>query len=164
MKIRHFLLWIVVGVSLLLVGCTPARSEADYIRTGGRGEVVGSLNGLEFTATIELGKNGESVRVEYLSPASLCGVILVSDGERCEVHLGEVSFSCEASKMSGFLSPATAFLLYGDAKSVQKAGENTVLIFPSGSVLTLSPKGEPIALSGEDIDVRVVWWESGNLS
>ena len=50
------------------------------------------------------------------------------------------------------------------SKSVQKEGENTVLTFPCGSVLTLSQKGEPIALSGESIDMRVVWWESGNLS
>ena len=161
MKIRHFLLCVVVGVSLLWLGCAPARSETDYLVTGGRGEVVGKLNGMDFTAVIELGENGESVGVEYLSPASLCGVILVSDGEHCEVNLGEVSFSCEASKTDGFLLPATAFLLYGDAKSVQKDGENTVLTFPSGSVLTLSPKGEPLALSSENIDVRVVWWECG---
>ena len=164
MKIRHFLLCVVVGVSLLWVGCTPARSGTDYLTTGGRGEVTGRMNGMEFTAVIELGENGESVGVEYFSPASLCGVILVSDGERCEVNLGEISFSCEASKTDGFLRPATAFLLYGDVKSVQKDGENTVLTFPSGSVLTLSPKGEPLALSSEDIEVRVVWWECGNLS
>ena len=164
MKIRHFLLWIVVGVSLLWAGCTPARSGTDYLVTGGRGEVVGKLNGMDFTAVIELGKNGETIRVEYLTPTSLCGLVLTSDGERCEVNLGEVVFSCESSKMIGFLQPATAFLLYGDAKSVQKEGENTVLTFPSGSVLTLSPKGEPLALSCEDIEVRVVWWECGNLS
>lgn len=161
MKIRHFLLWIVVGVSLLWLGCTPARSGTDYLTTGGRGEVVGKLNGMDFTAVIELGENGETVRVEYLTPTSLCGLVLTSDGERCEVNLGEVSFSCEASKTDGFLLPATAFLLYGDAKSVQKEGENTVLTFPSGSILTLSPKGEPLALSSEDIEVRVVWWECG---
>ena len=161
MKIRHFLLCVVVGVSLLWLGCAPARSETDYLVTGGRGEVVGKLNGMDFTAVIELGENGESVGVEYFSPASLCGVILVSDGERCEVNLGEVSFSCEASKTDVFLRPATAFLLYRDAKSVQKDGENTVLTFPTGSVLTLSPKGEPLALSSEDIEVRVVWWECG---
>lgn len=161
MKIRHFLLWIVVGVSLLLAGCTPARSGTDYLVTGGKGEVAGKLNGMDFTAVIELGENGETVRVEYLTPTSLCGLVLTSDGERCKVNLGEVVFSCEFSKMIGFLQPATAFLLYGDAKSVQKEGENTVLTFPSGSVLTLSPKGEPLALSGEDIEVRVVWWECG---
>ena len=164
MKTRHFLLWLVVGVSLLWLGCAPARSGTDYLTTGGRGEVVGRMNGTEFSAVIELGKNGETVRVEYLAPTALNGMVVTSDGETCEVYLGDVSCSCKATEASGFLLPATAFLLYGDAKSVQKAGENTVLTFPCGSVLTLSPKGEPIALSGEDIDVHVVWWESGNLS
>ena len=122
---------------------------------------MGSLNGMEFSAVIELGKNGEDMRVEYLSPTSLKGMVLTCDKGTCEVRLGELCFACEREEVEGFLSPATAFLLYGDAKSVQKEGENTVLTFPSGSVLTLSPKGEPISLSGENIDVRVVWWQSG---
>ena len=163
MKIRHFLLWLVVGVSLLWSGCTPARSGTEYLTVGGRGEVTGRMNGMEFSAVIELGKNGENISVEYLSPTSLKGMVLTSDGENCEVNLGEVSFSCKETEMSGLLLPATAFLAYGDAKSVQKEGENTVLTFPTGGVLTLSPKGEPISLSGEDIDVRVVWWESGKI-
>ena len=161
MKTRQFLLWFVVGVSLLLVGCTPARSRTDYLMLGGRGEVVGRMNGMEFSAVIELEKNGEELRVEYLSPSTLKGLTLTSDGENCEVYLGDVSFSCKATEVNGFLLPVTAFLLYGDAKSVQKEGENTVLTFPSGSVLTLSPKGEPISLSSAEIDMRVVWWESG---
>ena len=161
MKTRHFLLCVVVGVSLLWLGCAPARSGTDYLTTGGRGEVTGSLNGLEFTAVIELGKNGESLCVEYLSPTSLKGMVLSLDGENCEVRLGDLCFTCEREEVEGFLLPATVFLLYGDAKSVQKEGENTVLTFPCGSVLTLSQKGEPIALSGESIDMRVVWWESG---
>jgi hypothetical protein len=86
---------------------------------------------------------------------------LNADKEICEVHLGEICFACEKFEMEGLLRPATAFLLYGDAKSVQKEGENTVLTFPSGIVLTLSPKGEPLSLMGEGIEVRVVWWESG---
>ena len=161
MKIRHFLLWLVVGVSLLLCGCTPARSGTEYLTVGGRGEVTGRMNGMEFSAVIELGKSGETVRVEYLTPTALDGIVVTSDRENCEVNLGEVSFSCEVTEMSGLLLPATAFFAYGDAKSVQKEGGNTVLTYPSGSVLTLSPKGEPISLSGEDIDVRVVWWQSG---
>ena len=161
MKTRQFLLCLVVGMSLLLCGCAPARSGTDYLTAGGHGEVVGRVNGMEFSAVIELGKNGETLRVEYLSPTSLKGMVLTCDKGTCEVRLGELCFACEREEVEGFLSPATAFLLYGDAKSVQKEGENTVLTFPSGSVLTLSPKGEPISLSGENIDVRVVWWQSG---
>ena len=163
MKIRHFLLWIVVGVSLLWAGCTPARSGTDYLVTGGRGEVTGRMNGLEISAVIELGKNGETLRVEYLTPTALDGMVVTSDGENCEVNFGDVSFSCEVTEMSRLLLPATAFLLYGDAKSVQKEGENTVLTYPSGSVLTLSPKGEPISLFSAEIDVCVVWWQSGKI-
>lgn len=163
MKTRHFLLYLVVLMSWVIFGCAPARSGTDYLTTGGRGEVVGSLNGMDFSAVIELGKNGESVRVEYLSPTSLKGLILTSDKGTCEVRLGELCFSCEREEVEGFLLPATAFFAYGDAKSVQKEGENTVLTFPTGSVLTLSPKGEPLSLSSEKINARVLWWESANL-
>ena len=161
MKIRHFLLWIVVLMSLWGTGCAPARSGMDYLESGGHGEVSGQMDGMAFSAVVELSPNGERVRVEYLSPDALCGLTLTLLGESCEVRLGEVCFSCDVGEVEGLLRPATAFLLYGDANSVQKEGENTVLVFPSGSTLTLSPKGEPISLVGEDVEMRVVWWQRG---
>ena len=44
---------------------------------------------------------------------------------------------------------------------MQKEGDNTVLTFPTGGVLILSPAGEPISLSRNDIEMHVVWWERG---
>ena len=157
--IRHFLLWVVVLLSLLGEGCAPARSRADYLILGGTGEVQGEMSGVSFSAAIELSPGGERVRVEYLSPASLCGIVLVSDGKTCEVTLGELSFSCEADAMSGFLRPVTAFLRGEDAASVQRVGENTVLTFPTGEVLTLSPSGAPISLTSREVTLRVIWWQ-----
>ena len=133
----------------------------DYLISGGRGEVRGEMSGVEFCAVVELSSGGENLRVEYLSPASLCGFVLTSKGEECEVKLGDVCFTCNIEEVSGLLRPATAFLLYGDANTVQKEGENTVLTFPTGGTLTLSPKGEPLLLAREDIQMNVVWWESG---
>lgn len=161
MKIRHFLLSVVVLLSLLGEGCAPARSRADYLSLGGSGEVRGKMSGMEFSAVVELFPGGESLRVEYLSPASLCGLVLVSDGKSCEVTVGELSFACHADEVSGFLRPVTAFLQGESAASVQREGENTVLTFPTGEVLTLSPSGAPISLMGEDMDLQVVWWEMG---
>ena len=161
MKIRHFLLLIVVLVSLWTVGCAPARSEMDYLATGGRGEVSGKMSEMEFAAVVEISSGGETLRVEYLSPASLCGLILTVRGEECEVKLGDVCFVCDVDEVAGFLRPVSAFLPQEEAATVQKSGENTVLNFPSGGTLTLSPKGEPIAFVQGDIDVRVVWWERG---
>lgn len=161
MKIRHFLLLIVVLMSLWGFGCAPARSGMEYLSSGGGGEVSGQMDGMAFSAVVELSPNGERVRVEYLSPNALCGLTLAVEGESCEVCLGEMRFTCEVSEIAGFLRPVTAFLLYGDANSVQKEEENTVLTFPSGSALTLSPKGEPISLVGEDVEMRVVWWQNG---
>ena len=161
MKIRHFLLFVVVLVSLWAVGCAPARSGMDYLALGGRGEVSGKMGDLEFVAVVEIAPGAEFLRVEYLSPAALCGLILEARGESCEVTLGEVTFVCETAEVAGFLRPVSAFLPQEDAATVQKAGENTTLTFPSGGTLTLSPKGEPLSLVREDIDVRVVWWERG---
>lgn len=163
MKIRHFLLLIVVLMSSWTVGCAPARSKMDYLQEGGRGEVRGEMSGVAFCAVVELSPNGESVRMEYLFPDALCGMIFLFDGETCKVTLGELSFSCDACEVAGFLRPATAFFPQGDASSVQKAGENTVLTYPTGGTLTLSPKGEPLSLSREDIKMQVVWWQKGTV-
>lgn len=161
MKIRLFLLLVVVLMSSWAVGCAPARSGMDYLSEGGRAEVRGEMSGVAFCAVVELSKNGERVRVEYLAPDSLCGLILVAEGERCEVCLGDVSFACSTGEVVGFLRPATAFLLQGDANTVQRVGADTVLTFPTGGTLTLSPQGEPRYLVREDIEMRVVWWQKG---
>ena len=88
--------------------------------------------------------------------------MIVAKGERCEVFLGNVRYACDTSEVVGLLQPVTAFLPKEEAKSVQRVGENTVLSFPSGGTLTLSPKGEPLSFLGENITARVVWWQSGN--
>ena len=162
MKIRHFLLLIVVLLSLLWVGCAPARSDVDYLTTGGSGEVKGTMSGVEFCAVIKIDAGRERVRVEYLSPMSFCGIVLVSDGKTCEVTVGNFSFACNADEVSGFLRPVTAFLRNEGAASVQRVGENTVLTLPTGEMLTLSPAGAPLSLVGEDLDLRVTWWETGS--
>ena len=161
MKIRHFLLLVVVLMSSLAVGCSPAGSEMDYLAAGGRAEVTGVMNGLAFSAVIELSGSGEILRVEYISPTSLQGLILTAKGEECEVKLGDVCFTCGTEEVTGFLRPVSVFLPQGDANTVQKEGENTVLTFPCGGALTLSPEGEPLSFAREDIEMRVVWWESG---
>ena len=159
MKIRHFLLLVVVLMSSWAVGCAPAGSTLDYLNVGGRAEVTGEMSGVAFSAVVEIAENGEHVRVEYLSPASLKGMVFVTEGETCEVFLGDVSFVCDPCEVAGFLRPATAFLQHGGANSVQKEGENRVLTFPTGETLTLSPSGTPISLNRDDIHLRVIWWE-----
>ena len=163
MKIRHFLLLVVVLMSSWAVGCSPARSGMDYLASGGRGEVRGEMSGMAFCAIVELSQTGERVRVEYLAPDSLCGFILVAEGERCEVCLGDVRFACNTGEVVGFLRPATAFLPQEDANTVQKVGADTVLTFPTGGTLTLSSKGKPLSLVRDDINMQVVWWESGEV-
>ena len=160
MKIRHFLLLIVVLMSSWAVGCAPAGSGLDYLSEGGRAEVAGEMSGVAFSAVVEIAKSGERVRVEYLSPESLKGMVFVTEGETCEVSLGDVCFSCDPCEVAGFLRPATVFLQHGEANSVQKEGDNRVLTFPTGETMTLSPSGTPLSLEREDIHLRVIWWEN----
>lgn len=162
MKIRHFLLLVVVVMSSWAVGCAPARSGMEYLNSGGRGEVQGTMSGVEFCAVVELSPKGENVCVEYLAPDALCGMIFLTNGDKCEVRLGEVGFVCDAKEVVGFLRPATAFLPQGDANSVQKAEGNTVLTYPISGTLTLSPTGEPLSVAREDIQMQVVWWQMGD--
>ena len=162
MKIRHFLLLVVVLMSSWAVGCAPARSNQEYLRSGGRGEVAGSMSGMDFSAVVEISSGGEVLCVEYLSPNALKGLVLRAKGEVCEVKLGDVSFVCDTNEIAGFLRPVSAFLPQGDATTVQKEGENTALTFPDGGVLTVSPEGAPISFAREDIEVHTVWWEQGS--
>ncbi len=161
MKIRHFLLLVVVLMSSWVVGCAPAIGRMEYLASGGHGEVMGQMNGVTFTAVVTLAPNGERVCIEYLSPDALCGLTLSADTKTCEVSLGEVSFPCDVCEVAGFLRPATAFMPKADANSVQREGENTVLTFPSWGRLTISKNGEPLSLEREDIAMHVVWWQSG---
>ena len=162
MKIRQFLLLLVVGVSLLAIGCAPARSNASYIVTGGRGEVTGEMRGMAFCALVEIGEGGAWARVEYLAPEALKGMALTVEGEICKVVLGELNYTCAATEVEGFLQPVSVFLIKETAATVQKEGEDTVLTFPGGGKLTLTPRGEPLAFEGEDVSVRITWWQSGN--
>ena len=159
MKTRHFLLFVVVLMSLWFVGCAPEQSRMEYLATGGRAEIRGEMNGVEFSAVIEITQNGEYILVEYLSPDALCGLKLIAQGEECQVTLGDVSFVCDVDEVAGFLRPATVLLPYGYANSVQKEGENTLLTFPDGGRITLSQKGEPVSFLRDDIRFDVVWWE-----
>ena len=161
MKIRHFLLLLVVVMSSWAVGCAPQGGGMDYLDTGGRGEVKGEMSGVAFSALVELLPMGEGVSVEYLSPDSICGLKFLAKGDECQVTLGELSFVCSTHEVAGFLRPATAFLLYGDANSLQRDGENLVLHFSAKGTLTLSSAGTPISLVRDDIRLQVVWWEEG---
>ena len=162
MKIRQFLLLLVVGVSLLCSGCAPARSEMDYLLVGGRGEVTGEMSGMAFCALVEIGEGGAWARVEYLAPESLKGMALTLEGGACKVALGDLNYTCAATEVEGFLRPVSVFLIKETAATVQKEGEDTALTFPGGGKLTLTPSGEPLAFEGEDVSVRITWWQSGN--
>jgi hypothetical protein len=162
MKIRHFLLLLVVLMSLYCAGCTAPEHLTDYLQTGGYGEVRGKTKDLEFSAVVGISANGEDLCVEYRSPASLEGLVLRARGEVCEVRFGALSFVCQRDEVNGFLQPVCAFLPQEDAKSVQNEGENTVYTFPAGGVLTISETGEPLSFWSDEVFLEVVWWERGN--
>jgi hypothetical protein len=120
------------------------------------------MSGAEFSAVVGISAGGEAARIEYLAPASLGGLVLIVKNGECEVTLGAVCFTCSAEEVAGFLRPVNAFLPQGEAVSVQQEGENTVLTFPDGGTLTLSPDGTPISFAREDIEMHTVWWETGS--
>jgi hypothetical protein len=76
--------------------------------------------------------------------------------------LGEVKYTCDAREVAVFLQPVSVFLMENAPTATQRDGENTVLTFPTGEELTLSKNGQPLSFSGEQINLRVVWWQSGD--
>ncbi len=163
MKIRHFLR---LTVCFVVVFCSCASGGGGYFGYRDhavRGEIRGTLYGVEFCAEItrERDESGAWVlSLCFLSPTSLSGLSLCRVGEEVEVHLGDLEETLSADRVEGLLLPMTLlFESEEDVVAVHRTGELTLLTLPGDMTLTLGADGFPTAVKCPNADFFVVWKE-----
>ena len=131
-------------------------------------EIKGSLRGQEFCARIssDCGADGKkSICIEYLSPASLCGVTVSASlcengrAEDCRISFGELSFELPSEKENKLLDPILALFADKEAQTVEKRTDGYHVTLSGGQRLVLSSEGIPVEYASDTLFFDVVWWE-----
>ncbi len=161
-----------VGLTLLLFLFSACSSDVPHFfafrEDRFSAEIKGSLRGQEFCAKISSvgGTNAEkSICVEYLSPASLCGVTVCAtlDSDRkaedCRASLGSLSFDLPDESATGLLAPILVLLLPNEASTVEKRADGYHLALSGGQKLMISEEGIPVEYASDTLFFRVIWWE-----
>ncbi len=157
--------------ALLLAGCSPPPAGADFLAyqtKSSRAELSGELNGVEFSALVELSPlpedgSAREFRLEYTAPDELRGIVLMS-------REGVTTLSFEGLELPGgvfsdLCKPADAFALSADVISAEaKKSEDgtalTQLVLSDGSSVTVdSESGYPVGITTSGLTLRVVWFE-----
>lgn len=171
-------LWILLSLLLVFSGISCGVQErwdyGAYRASGFSAEVQGSLRGEEIAARIEYDATGGG-RVDFLSPAALCGLSLrlFPDG-RAELAEESLSIALPATSLAGLLEPLSFFLPEGSPRTVEKIPASAAAILlaveDGRRVLSLSyGEGYYLYLDGEtrrplgvvtpEARLSVVWWE-----
>ena len=157
-------------ITLFLAGCGTGGQEKRLAFLGKplRAEIELEREGKSATAVIELGtaEDGKRfMRLTFLSPKSLEGVVAEARGESLSLSLGETSFDAPeataALLRAGELFSDTGVLL--SVKRVRAEAESLTELVVSSSAgdrtLTLSDSDRLLSITAEDIKVTVIWLE-----
>lgn len=162
MKIRHFLLFALLGVVLVCTGCTGGtRDHLAYRERNVAFVVEGTTRGFAFRAEVcrEIDDDGGTRdTLRYLSPASLAGVTLTRDPDGgLRLSSGELSRACRADEVEGMLLPIRLlFDTPADVETIRRTADGcTQLTLTGGITMTLSPDGLPTALLSPDASLKI---------
>lgn len=166
-----------VVASLLLVvllwgygGCAT-QTPPDYLAFLERAfaaEIRGERNGTAFSAKISAtpSADGVTVRVEYLTPDTLSGIVVTStcnaDGGLAgdaEVSRGKTTVRLDSESLFGLLEPVRCWFLLDTHTAVQKDDGGYVLQFADGVTAVMDETGLPSSYSAPSIWYDVIWWE-----
>ena len=164
---------ILLVVMLLLVSCSPSPPNYfAYTEQSLRAELRGKLHGNDFVALLELKhdpnglKGGSHIRIEYLAPESMKGIMVLApldtgEGIFATATLGELSLRVLRESVAGWLLPADLLLALRDdpIERVERREEGFFLTFEEGITLLVDREGMPLALRSDAVDLKVVWWE-----
>lgn len=162
MKIRHFLLFVVLGVVLVCTGCKGGAEDLFAYRERDVCLVIeGSVRG--FACSAELCREidtagGARDTLRYLAPASLVGVTLTRDPDGTLIlSTGELSRVCRVDEVEGMLLPIRLlFDLCADVETIRRTTDGgTHLTMTGGISLTLSPDGLPTTLLSPDASLKI---------
>ena len=162
MKIRHFLLFLVLCVVLTCAGCAgDARDRFAYRERDARFVVEGSVRGFAFSAELfrEIdATGGKRDTLRYLAPASLEGVTLTRESDGAlTLSKGEMVRVCVADEVAGMLLPIC--LLFDTPTTIetirQSADGCTHVTLAGGVSMTLSPDGTPTTVRSPDAALTI---------
>lgn len=160
---------ILIAATSLLCSCrAELPSYFAYREQAFSAEVGWKDGGEEARAKISVTPEASAygLKVEYLAPPALEGIVLTGrcdeTGQLCgeaSVALDGVVLELEGVAVEGFFLPATAFLAGEELLRVERAGEDYRVTLESGWELSLNASGVPKGCRGETVDFWVVWWE-----
>ena len=127
MRIRKIIF--VITVLLMLSGCGRVDAEVlSYAEHSFCASVEGEADGLKFAAELQIGapdERGErNVRLEFLSPQSLRGIVVTRDAQATNVSLDGVSIDNAAA--DGYLDVARSLIPRGQVVSIKKADDTAI--------------------------------------
>ena len=170
MKIRYFLLLLILGSFILCTGCMHVVNGEDlyfsYREAPFRAELRGTLDGIPFSA--EIGRDSPidpndpriDVYIKYLTPHAMQDVRLYYDSKSdLYATLEDILYPIDDDTTLGWLRPLELLFSDGELLSIIKEGETFILQLPQGE-LRLSKDGLPLSARGEQFMFDVIWWES----
>ena len=161
MKIRHFLLFALLGVVLVCTGCTGGtRDHLAYRERDVCLVIEGTVRGFAFSAELcrVSDASGKRDTLRYLAPASLAEVTLTRDPDGgLRLSSGELLRVCGADEVEGMLLPIRLlFDTPADVETIRRTADGcTQLTLTGGITMTLSPDGLPTALLSPDASLKI---------
>ena len=169
MKNRYFLLCLILGCLISIVGCNRITQGNDlyfsYRETSVRAEIRGQMNGIRFSAEIGKDQTNEGVPpvgayIHYLAPQALQSIHIYSVGNgEFRIESGTLSHAFDESFVEGWIRPLLILFGESEIQKIRKENDVTILTLPQGE-LQLSSNGQPISFQGEDVSFDILWWEA----
>ena len=167
MRIRKIIC--VIIALLVLSGCGKIDSEVlSYAERPFRASVQGQMNGLDFCADVEVSAPNESgernIRIRFMSPESLRGIVVTHDGKRLGVEADGVSIHDSAAQ--GWLIAAQLLIPRGQVVSIKSSEDNprtaTVVLDSKQTIIIDVNTGAPLeaAADGASAHIWVTRFES----
>ena len=145
---------------LVCNGCALSPTDPGSFRdTCFRAEIDGLLGDVSFGAIIE--QTAAELRITYLCPDALEGIVLCKSGDRVFIKSGEQTQEIDEKSVSGLLSPLTVLLERKAPTRIRKTEDGTALTLGNGAILRLNQNGNPIAYESDMLRFLTVWWEDG---
>jgi len=157
----------VIIALLMLGGCGKIDSEVlSYAERPFCAEVKGQMHGLDFSASVQVSARnedgGRNIRIQFVSPESLRGIVVTNDGKESRVDLDGVSLKDSAAE--GWMLAAQLLIPQGQVVSIKSAEQDphtaVVLLDSKQTIIIDVNTGAPLEAAIDGTYVKVTRFES----
>ena len=162
---KHKIICVII-VLFALSGCGSIDAGVlNYADHAFYADVEGMLNGLDFTARVQVGApsedNARSINIQFSSPESLDGIVVARDADGTTVSLDGVVITDAAAQ--GWLAVAHALIPAGQVVNIKKEEGNaavaTVALDSKQTIVIDLNTGAPLEATLDGVNVRVIRFE-----